>query len=132
MKQFQSPGGSVRTKKHLEFLPSVRPGFNKTNEANQSKPNNFKAHSKSVAMSHKKSEEETAVQNFETKSFSHNARPGSPIIPSQKSNRVQMSSIVENRCSLNTAESKKICMVASGFGREENLISLKFCEKFGA
>ncbi|GFO42001.1 breast cancer type 1 susceptibility protein homolog [Plakobranchus ocellatus] len=109
LKQFQSPGGTVRTKKQLDFV--------------QSDLNNFGAHSKiSSPAKNLTKEGEDLLQ-----------RPRSPVLSSQKTklSEIKEAQGTKSGSVTNKNNHRQICFVTSGLTREDNVIALAFSTKLG-
>lgn len=149
IKQFQSPGGTVRTKKSLEFtintIPSLTEGGNKANSLLETRPfgltqeNNIKNVPKQQCSDRVLHD----ITHMNTASIYADKMPEvidmndpsevrlslSPVILSQKSRQITSESDKRDANSstasriLKYRTEKDICLVASALGREENVSS---------
>ncbi|GFR71794.1 breast cancer type 1 susceptibility protein homolog [Elysia marginata] len=109
LKQFQSPGGTVRSKKQLDFV--------------QSSLNSFASRSGNATVT--KSLERDAGGTQEPK-----RRSSSPVLSSQRSKLLQSKNAAEAGPATVEKLSRKICFVTSGLTREDNALALVLAKNF--
>ncbi|XP_055872762.1 breast cancer type 1 susceptibility protein homolog isoform X2 [Biomphalaria glabrata] len=115
LKQFQSPGGSVRTKKCLDFV--------KSDMVKESDLSNKSKSSKSTLM---KYQPETRKSDSANKNL-----PTSPVLATQKKNLSAETKKKEIKPPTKI-QKRTFYLMASGLNREDHLLLVKFCEMFGA
>ncbi|KAH9489708.1 hypothetical protein Btru_037479, partial [Bulinus truncatus] len=126
LKQFQSPGGSIRSKKCLEFIPS--------RVVQESGCSNRIKSSKRLSKTDMHLQKSDSRKKHVDKSVDEDVDENlsiSPILVTQKKNQSAETKKTEgNDKKIETH--KNFFLIASGLSKDDHILLLKFCDKFGA